>query len=323
MTRRLTMLLIGLLVVGGLAACGDDDDDTSTDTTTETTDAADDGDGDSDGLAITARDFAFEAPAEIEGGIVDVSFSNEGSTIHEAVILDIGDTSLDQFKTDFPPVLEGGPIPEYMDAVGGFFEIPAGTERTSTQALPAGEYVLWCALQTDANEEEPPEDVTGRPPHYERGMLAQITVTGGEASTDDLPTDGGTVTAVETSADAYTFEVDGLSAGTNEVAFVNADSNNELHFLLVQAFPAGTTEEQATEAFQTLLNLEEGQAPPEGTAVPEDVGGTSVFSPGYGGTAELTLTSGGTYIAVCFIQDRTGGPPHAIGKGMAKVFTVA
>ena len=105
-------------------------------------------------------------PDEIEGGVVEVSFANEGTTIHEAVILGVGDTEVDQVLEDFPPVLEGGPFPEYLTAGGGFFEIPAGEEGTATQTLAPGDYVVLCTLASDAGEEEEPDDTEGREPHY-------------------------------------------------------------------------------------------------------------------------------------------------------------
>ena len=35
-----------------------------------------------------------------------------------------------------------------------------------------------------------------------------------------------------------------------------------------------------------------------------------------------TFESGRTYVALCFVGDKKGGPPHAIANQMFKVFTV-
>jgi hypothetical protein len=66
----------------------------------------------------------------------------------------------------------------------------------------------------------------------------------------------------------------------------------------------------------------EGQPPPPGAVEPEDVGFSGVFGPGRGSTWELTLEAGRTYLMACFIQDLSGGPPHAVKYGMYKAFTV-
>ena len=60
-----------------------------------------------------------------------------------------------------------------------------------------------------------------------------------------------------------------------------------------------------------------------GIAEPETVANSFIFSPGLGGTFEVELTAGRTYMLACFIQDRAGGPPHAFGHGMIETFTVS
>jgi hypothetical protein len=41
-----------------------------------------------------------------------------------------------------------------------------------------------------------------------------------------------------------------------------------------------------------------------------------------GQTFTANFEAGQTYVAACFIQDRKGGPPHAIAHKMYKAFTV-
>ena len=89
-------------------------------------------------------------------------------------------------------------------------------------------------------------------------------------------------------------------------------------------FPEGTTVEAAEAAFETLLSLEDGQAPPEGTPASEEVGFSGVATPGNDIQFNVPggFESGRTYIFYCFISDRAGGPPHAIGNQMYKAFTI-
>jgi hypothetical protein len=85
-------------------------------------------------------------------------------------------------------------------------------------------------------------------------------------------------------------------------------------------YPEGTT---AAAAEADLPKLLESQGPPpEGVVSPEPLADSGVASPGYGNTFNATFESGRTYVALCFVSDKTGGPPHAIGHKMFKVFTV-
>jgi hypothetical protein len=47
-----------------------------------------------------------------------------------------------------------------------------------------------------------------------------------------------------------------------------------------------------------------------------------VYGPGSSGTFAVTFEEGHTYVALCFIQDREGGLPHAIQHQMFDVFQV-
>ena len=56
--------------------------------------------------------------------------------------------------------------------------------------------------------------------------------------------------------------------------------------------------------------------------MPDTVATLQIASPGLGNTLPVTLLSGRTYVILCFVSDLAGGPPHAIGHQMFKVFTV-
>jgi hypothetical protein len=66
---------------------------------------------------------------------------------------------------------------------------------------------------------------------------------------------------------------------------------------------------------------ESSPPPPELDLTAEELG-TGVFSAGLGQTIPMTFEAGRTYAAVCFLQDRAGGPPHVVAHGMKEVFTV-
>jgi uncharacterized cupredoxin-like copper-binding protein len=265
-------------------------------------------------LTIVAKDFAFSGvPARITGGPTTVTFRNEGQAEHEMAFLRIGDTSLETFKKEFPPVLQGGPIPDWISAVSVPLELPPGKSEQRTFTLVPGRYLMMCAIQDQPGPQDDESENPTAPPHYELGMTKWVDVEG-ESASIDAP-DG------EIVAKDYGFDLPDLKAGLNKLVFRNAGPK-EFHFGAVVKWPAGFTEQQANNAFMKGIMAEEGQPPPPGAVEPEDVAFSGIFSPGMSSTWDVTFESGRTYTIACFIQDRTGGPPHAIKYKMFKAFTV-
>ena len=305
---------VALVVVSAvLAGCGDDDD--SDDATDDTTDApsgeeADGGEADDEVLEVTGVDYAFTGlPEEIPGGNVTVHFTNGGEVQHEIAFVNIGDESNEAgFFDDFGPVIEGGaPWPEYITNVAGANEAEPGGDFTATYQLDPGTYMVFCSLTST------PEDVEGEegPPHFTQGMQQLVTVTDGEIG--ELEGADGTITASD-----YEFDID-LSAGDQVIDFVNNGPND--HFAGISRFPDGTTVADAEAAMQAMMTSEEG--PPAGTPEPEDVGFSGISSAGKGVQFELDAPlEPGVYSFVCFISDRAGGPPHAIGHDMVSVIEI-
>jgi hypothetical protein len=145
-------------------------------------------------------------------------------------------------------------------------------------------------------------------------MIQELTVTGD--TEPELPEAGGTITARD-----YEFDVD-IPAGEQTVNFVN-EGPAEVHHAVFFAFTEGTDEAAATTALEAFLASEDAPPPPElDMTATEELPTAGVFSAGMGHTIETNLESGRTYALACFIQDRAGGPPHAIAHQMTKVFTV-
>lgn len=312
---------VGALVAAAallVAACGDDEDATEGGATT-TEAPADDGEattttaGDEGGpLTITAVDYGFEGlPDELPAGVLEFDFVNEGEADHEIAFVEIGDTDPEQFFTDFAPVIaEGAAFPEYAVNVIGANEAAAGESASYAYTLPAGTFMAFCSL---TGTPEAPDGEEGAP-HFELGMQQVVTVTEGEAG--ELEEADGTIAATD-----YGFEPD-VSAGDTVINFRN-DGPDEIHFASLSVYPEGTTAEQAEEQFQQLLQSEEGPPPP-GVVEPEEVAFSGIASAGLGIRFEVPggFESGRTYLAACFIQDRAGGPPHAIAYQMYEAFTV-
>jgi hypothetical protein len=196
-------------------------------------------------------------------------------------------------------------------------EVAAGETFETTFTLPAGDYALFCALDDQPGEEGAgAEEPAGEAPqaHHELGMIQELTVTGDAEA--ELPEAGGTITARD-----YEFDID-VPAGEQTVNFLN-EGPAEVHHAVFFAFTEGTDEAAAQGALETFLASEEAPPPPElDMAATEELPTAGVFSAGLGQTLEMNLESGRTYAIACFIQDRAGGPPHAVAHQMTQIFTV-
>ena len=305
--RFLVVLSVVALVAGG---CGGGDDDASPTPAGVGTDASE-APAEPQEVAIVAADYEFtDAPVELEGGIINLSFDNQGSVAHEVALAGVGDTPVDQFVKEFAPVIEGGPFPDYIDQVAVPIETKPGVSGEASFAVTEGSYVMFCALTGAAKGDKP------KVPHYELGMIQELTVSGGAAE-PQLPEADGTITATD-----YAFEAD-LEAGDSSVNFVN-EGPDEVHFASVAVYPEGTDAAEAEEAFKAVL--EATGPPPKGTPQPENVGFSGIYSENLGGRFQLTggeFESGRTYLFSCFIQDRAGGAPHAIANNMYEAVTIA
>jgi hypothetical protein len=301
--RRTLALLATLALFAG--ACGDDNDNKAQPGALEPKAAASD-------FTATGAEYSYQAPAEVSGGVVTMTFDNRGKLVHEAGILGIGDTTPEQAVKDFGGVIQGGPIPAYMAAGGGIGNVKPGESQTATFALPAGNYLLICSL-TDADSNEgggpPPE---GMKAHAEQGMIKVVRAVGNNSRA--LPAADGTITARD-----YSFDLPALSAGAKNLVFKN--EGQQFHHVVMMEFPAGVNEAGAAKIFDQMAKMPPDSPPPPGP-MPDDIATSPVFSPGLGGTFGVTFTAGRTYAALCFISDKTGGPPHAFAHQMVKYFRI-
>lgn len=269
-------------------------------------------------LTIVTKDFAFEGMPQYlrGGGPFTATVRNEGRVRHELAFIDIGGASLDDFRREFPKVIEGGPWPDFMRRGSVPFDVGPGDEQTLSFTLEPGNYMLFCALNGDpAKPRTPDGDEAEGKPHYELGMVVpDVNVAGGGG---ELQAKDGEIVAED-----YSFDVPKLGAGRRQLVFRN-EGPKEWHHLVAFEFPSGTTEEAAIAAFQAFGAAEgTGQPPPPGTPEPAEAGYAGIVSPGMSTTFELILNINRTYLFACFISDRSGGPPHAVAHQMVKTFIV-
>lgn len=319
--RQRPLTLRGVLAVAlvalGLAGCGgggsgpDEEADGIVSTTTTTAPAPV-----APSVIVTASEYGFDAPPEIEGGVVRMTFQNDGRLKHSALIVSAGDTPLDRVKADLAPVVkgEGNPMPDYLHFQGGVSLVEGGTSWAATVSLPAGKYVMVCPL-TDSDTLQAtagPPGATGRP-HFDLGMALEFRVD--RTNTAVMPPTDGTAVARD-----WSYEVPALVPGLKTLTFRN-DGQQE-HSLTVAEFPDRVDAPAAKTAFETLLAAPPGRPPPDGVPTPVEVAFAGPLSSSGQVTVSLRLKVNRTYVFACYLSDRAGGPLHATGKGMVAYATV-
>jgi hypothetical protein len=279
-------LVLGLAVAG----CGDDDDD-------------DGGSAEPATLEIRATASgerkALEVPETVPAGLVTITLRNEDELPREAQLIRVtGGQSPEEVIEAVTS--EGGPIPDFIQDGGGVAPVEPGQTGSVTQVLQPGDYVALDLFEPEGEEESQS--------NAELGSTASFTVEG-DAGDAELPEAETTITAED-----YSFEATGLKPGRNTVRFENA--GEQLHHAILFPINEGVEFSEVEEAFSS----EEGPEGPPPVDFESQVG-TAVIDGGNAQNVELELKEG-RYAALCFIQDREGGPPH-VAKGMISELEVA
>jgi hypothetical protein len=271
--RCLPIALVAVLAMVG-AGCGEDDE----------ADAAA-----APLIKVTATDYAFDVPATISGGLVDMTLDNTGKEPHFAAFAQPAEgKSIEDVRASLTALASGqppsGPPPfvEYM-ALG---TVDPGGQSRLTGNLPAGKYILFCMLPS-------PDGVL----HTAKGMMTEVEATGG--SSGDLPKTDFTIPAFDFALGiAPPFE-----AGTNSVTLENR--GKQIHEIdLVELAPGKTVEDMVAWAAKL-------EGPPPGRFL----GGPAVRD-GLSVTTTFEMRSGTRYALVCIVPDSlSDGKPH-ITKGM-------
>jgi plastocyanin len=271
----------------GLTACGDDSASSS----------------EPAALTVTASEpsegkYAFDVPAEVEGGTVALTFKNSGAQAHEFAIVKVKDgTTADQLVKDLFAA-DGAPIPGYViGAPGGGGGTAPGATNVSTVSLDKGTYVYFCTFSSG-----------DEPPHYQNGMLGEFTVKD-VTSTAPLPETPASIQPSE-----YKFDVSGLKVGENSITFEN--TGKQFHHLVAIPMADGATLDDVN---QFLQSNGSGDAPPPVNFDKEQ--DLAVTGPGQKQVVSMTFDKG-SYVFLCFITDKEGGPPH-FTKGMLQQVDVS
>jgi hypothetical protein len=246
-------------------------------------------------VTVVARDYAFEAPAEVQAGLVTFQLQNRGQQLHHMAVL-----RLDQGKTmqDLFAAMQsgGGKLPAWAHEVGGPNAPDPGGDSNATMLLQPGNYALLCFV-----------DIPDRVPHVMKGMAKPLRVVSPAATPAAAQSITGDVT-MTLSDYAFTLSTP-ITAGRHTIHVVNPTAAQSHEVELVKLAPGKT--------LQDLMHwIESPQGPPPGQAI----GGIAGLEKG--GAASFTYDfAPGEYAWICFIPG-PDGRPHFM-HGMMQQFTVS
>ena len=281
--RNLALLACAFAATAGIAACGGGG--------TEATKV-------SMSVSEKGKQATFAAPKSTKGGLVEISFRNNGKAPHGVQLIHYtGNHSASDVLTQLGK--DTDKIPEWLEGQGGTPPVPGGQSDTATVNIPAGNYVVIDSAALGPS--------TGPPAN------TPLKVTSGD--TGDLPSTDGTVTAAKTGKDRYAWEVSGLKSGKNEITF-NSKGEDALHFII-----AAPVKGKAPAVGQIKKDLAAQNGPPPPYFDFDNAQQTAVLDGGLSQTTSLELKKPGQYILFCPLTDRDGGKSHD-QEGLLKVVTV-
>ena len=300
--KNLRPLLVALLVVGGLAACGKDavkpasSGEPAPPTTVEetTTSAPDEEEAGAEPtqISVTGTEYAFEADVEgITAGPVSVQLDNDGEEEHQVSIV-----RLKEGKTEADFAALSGDLSQFDDVLetwGGPNGVAPGESGSSVQVLEPGDYYFVCFIPAPDGQ-----------PHAAKGMLMPLTVGEPEGAIGELPEAEQSMALQDYD---FGFGDDALlEAGTYTIT----NRGPQPHEAAIYAPAEGSSAQDVIDYFGN----------PAPTGPPPAIGAGGIGPIDVGRSAQIDLEAG-EYVFVCFIPDAADGAPH-FTKGMIQIVNV-
>lgn len=284
---RMRLAAIAAALVMGAAGCGGDDGDDAPEGNASAPAAEETAPSTLElTLSGSGKNVTMEGPDSVEGGVVEISLTTELKGDHAAQLIRVdGEHTAEEVSAAGEAWGgKGQPLAEWMHLEGGVTAKP-GETVTAVQVLEPGRYV---AVDISSDEKVQP--------------ALEFEVTEGEG---ELPEAEARVEMKE-----YSFTATDLAAGGQQVLVENTGS--QPHFIVGAPIAEGATIEDV----KTFFESEKGKPPVDF----QQSFSTAVMDGDRSQIVELDLKAG-TYAFVCFVPDRSGGPPH-VAKGMVSEVTV-
>jgi hypothetical protein len=284
-----------LLVALAFAACTVKEEPKAADTGAATGTAAVT-QGAANTVHIIAKDFSFDAPAQVSAGLTTFHMMNQGKEAHQAGIIKLNDgKTYEDFVAAMKAMKPNTPPPAWISFVGGPNAAAPGGTAESTQTLEPGNYVMICFI--------PSADGV---PHAMKGMMKGLVVAPSTATPAAEPTPTTTMTLSD-----YKFDMSQpMKSGQNVIRVENtADQPHEA--VLFKIAPGKTVKD-----FEAWLPQSDKMGMPP--AIP--MGGVVTLSKGQHAFFDANLDAG-DYVLVCFVEDAKDGKPH-FAHGMVQSFKI-
>ena len=245
---------------------------------------------------IIAKDYSFDAPAQVSAGLTTLHMMNQGKEAHQAGLIKLGEgKTFEDLTAAMKAMKPNTPPPTWVSFVGGPNAAAPGGSSESTQMLEPGNYALICFI--------PSSDGV---PHAMKGMMRGLVVAPSSAAPAAEPTPTSTITLSD-----YKFDMpQPMKSGANIVRVENvADQPHEA--VLFKIAPGKTVKD-----FEAWLP--QSDKTPMPPAIP--MGGVVSLSKGQHAFFNASLDAG-DYVLVCFLGDAKDGKPH-FAHGMVQSFKI-
>lgn len=117
-------------------------------------------------IKVVARDYVFDAPANVQSGIATIQLVNQGGDIHHVTVQELPEGK--SVKDFYDATRNSGRAPAWSRTLGQTATIANGAESFISFRMPPGRYILSCLI--------PAKD--GRS-HVAKGMYQVITASAG------------------------------------------------------------------------------------------------------------------------------------------------
>jgi hypothetical protein len=237
-------------------------------------------------VAVTATEFAIDAPDSLESGWTCFHLTNNGQALHAALLVKLGpDRTLDDFTRAYAAAWEAKASFASLGLVGGLVAPPPGGSTNATLFLEPGNYAWYCPMHWE-----------GDVPHvfgHDMSRAFVVTEPREPPATALVPEPSVTITMVD-----YGYDLSApLTAGQHLIRVAN--TGREGHEVILMQLATGKTIDDMR------AWLEDPRTPPP---VSRSLGGVVLEEAGAEeGYFEAELRSG-EYVLFCTINAPDGRP---------------
>jgi hypothetical protein len=244
-------------------------------------------------LVIVATDFQFQAPEQVDAGLVNIRLFNRGKEMHHVLVIKVD--RIDRVNQIAQELRDNNWSAPWMHPLGGPESVGPGGVASASMILEPGRYILACIVASPATHRQ----------HFMDGMIRELAVLKPATSVaTSLPAAEATVKLFE-----WNFSLSGpVQAGRRTIRIENI-GKFEHHVWFVRLFP-GRTVQQAVRWAENPL----------GPVPFEPVGGTTGLGPGRSVNVTLDL-SPGEYALLCTLFNPLSKKSHS-AHGMFLPLTV-